>query len=105
MNDMHLTDRQYSFAAVDHARFHNEIELHPAEVVSVAEARAAAITVLTDIFPNLSQPEQLEVPDLAVGLAGLVHSVNTLAAMVNRLNDENDYLRRRIERLEGIKGS
>lgn len=79
------------------------LELHPAEVASVAEARAAAITVLTDIFPNLTQPEQLEVPDLAVGLAGLVHSVNTLAAMVNRLNDENDYLRRRVERLEQSK--
>jgi len=78
-------------------------EIAAAEVLSVAEARAAAITVLTDIFPNLSQPEQLDVPDLAVGLAGLVHSVNSLAAMVNRLNDENDYLRRRIERLEQIK--
>jgi formiminotetrahydrofolate cyclodeaminase len=76
-------------------------ELSPVEVLSVAEARAAAIV---DMFPE--QP-----PATAAGtVAALAQAVNTLTAMVNELalinarqSDELDYMRRRIERLEQSK--
>ena len=76
-------------------------ELSPVEVLSVAEARAAAIV---DMFPE-------QTPATAAGtVAALAQAVNTLTAMVNELAlinarqiDELDYLRRRIERLEQSK--
>lgn len=69
-------------------------EIAAAEVLSVAEARAAAIA---DMFPERATPIVLGTPVVTI------QTVNVLVSMVNRQADELDYLRRRIERLEQIK--
>jgi hypothetical protein len=75
------------------------LELHTSEVVSVAEARALAAMV---IFPEQDAKPPGTVAALAQSVNTLTAMVNELAVMVNRSADENDYLRRKVERLEQI---
>ncbi len=78
------------------------LELHPAEVVSVAEARAAAIV---GIFPEQAPAgKPIEPAEYLAAINGLLGSLRYFVLENARLADELDYIRRRIERLEQGKG-